>query len=257
MFRLDRKIALVTGGAKGIGESICRTFADRGARVCIMDTDATAGSDLSGAIRDSGGDARFYNCDQSRADQVREAIDAVVKDMGNPDILVNNAAVSHIGTVETTSEADMDRLLNINVKGVYNVLHRVLPLMKDKGGVVLNLASVAASLGLAERFAYSTTKGAVATMTLSVARDYLQFGIRCNSISPARVHTPFVDGYLREHYPGRESEMFEKLSHTQPIGRMARPEEIAAMALYLCSDEAAFLTGCDYPIDGGFKNLNT
>jgi NAD(P)-dependent dehydrogenase (short-subunit alcohol dehydrogenase family) len=137
-------------------------------------------------------------------------------------------------------------------------MYAVVPVMKaGKKGVILNLASIAGSLGIADRFAYSMTKGAVIAMTLSVAKDYINDGIRCNCISPGRVHTPFVDGFIKANYPGREKEMFEKLSRTQPIGRMARPEEMAAFALYLCSDEAAFVTGCDYPIDGGSTKLNT
>jgi 2-keto-3-deoxy-L-fuconate dehydrogenase len=130
-------------------------------------------------------------------------------------------------------------------------------LMKEnKSGVILNLASIASIVGIPDRFAYSMTKGAVMAMTLSVARDYLHQGIRCNCISPARVHTPFVDGFIKKNYAGREDEMFDKLSKSQPIGRMAKPEEIANLVLYLCSDEASFITGCDYPIDGGFVKLN-
>jgi NAD(P)-dependent dehydrogenase (short-subunit alcohol dehydrogenase family) len=128
--------------------------------------------------------------------------------------------------------------------------------MKDRGGVILNVASIAATVGIPDRFAYSMSKGAVYTMTLQVAKDYLKYNIRCNSISPARVHTPFVDGFLKKTYPGKEKEMFDKLSKTQPIGRMAKPEEIGSLAVYLCSDEAGFITGCDYLIDGGFVKLN-
>lgn len=176
----------------------------------------------------------------------------------HPDILVNNAGIAHIGSAETTSEADFDRILNVNVKGVYNVLFAALPLMKKRGsGVIINMSSVAAHMGLTDRFAYSMSKGAVHAMSLSVAKDFLKDGIRCNTISPARVHTPFVDGFLAKNYAGREAEMFQKLSASQPIGRMAKPEEVAALALFLCSDEAAFITGCDYPIDGGFIKLNT
>jgi NAD(P)-dependent dehydrogenase (short-subunit alcohol dehydrogenase family) len=129
--------------------------------------------------------------------------------------------------------------------------------MKQKGGVVVNMASAAATVGISDRFAYSMTKAAVVGMTLSVAKDYLSSNIRCNCISPGRVHTPFVDGFIARNYPGREKEMFEKLSGTQPIGRMGKPEEIAWLSLYLCSDEAAFVTGCDYPIDGGYIRLNS
>jgi 2-keto-3-deoxy-L-fuconate dehydrogenase len=128
--------------------------------------------------------------------------------------------------------------------------------MKKTGGVIVNMASVASSVGIPDRFVYSMTKGAVVGMTLSVAKDYLAHNIRCNCISPARVHTPFVDGFLAKNYPGKEQEMFDKLSKTQPIGRMGKPEEVAYLALFLCSDEAAFITGCDYPVDGGFINLN-
>lgn len=257
LFRLDGKTALVTGGAKGIGSAIARMFASRGARVFILDRDREAGEAAAAAIAASDAQATFLYCDQAEPQSVDAAIMQVLEEADSPDILVNNAAIAHIGNAETTSAGDMDRLLRVNVQGVHNMLRAVLPHMKKRGGVILNLASIASGLGLPERFAYSTTKGAIATMTLSVARDYLPFGIRCNSLSPARVHTPFVDGYLEENYPGQEEEMFKKLSATQPIGRMGRPEEIAAFALYLCSDEAAFLTGCDYPIDGGFKNLNT
>ena len=176
---------------------------------------------------------------------------------GRLNILINNAGIAHIGAAENTSEADFDRLVQVNIKGVYNCLHAVIPQMKKNGGgVILNIASIAATLGLAERFAYSMTKGAVYTMTLSVAKDFLKDNIRCNSISPARIHTPFIDGYLAKTYPGREPEMFEKLSKTQPIGRMGRPDEVAALALFLCSDQAGFITGTDYPIDDGFIKLS-
>ena len=159
--------------------------------------------------------------------------------------------------MHTTSEADMDRLYNVNIKGVYNCLFAAIPLMQQHGGgVIINICSIAALVGLQDRFAYSMTKGAVYSMTMSVARDYLADNIRCNSVSPARVHTPFVDGFIAKNYPGKEKEMFEKLSKSQPIGRMAKPEEIAALVLYLSSDEAAFITGTDYPIDGGFLKLN-
>jgi NAD(P)-dependent dehydrogenase (short-subunit alcohol dehydrogenase family) len=171
-------------------------------------------------------------------------------------ILVNNAGVSHIGTVESTTEADFDRLVRVNIKGFYNCMHAIAPHMRDNGGgVILNMASIAGSAGLADRFAYSMTKGAVIAMTYSVARDYLAHNIRCNCISPARVHTPFVDDYLKKTYPGREQEMFGKLAKSQPIGRMAEPSEVASLALFLCSDEASFITGADYPLDGGFFNL--
>jgi len=164
--------------------------------------------------------------------------------------------VSHIGNVEGTTEDDFDRVYRVNVKGYYNCIRACIGQMKSGGGVILNMASVAGSAGLADRFAYSTSKGAVIAMTYSVARDYIAHHIRCNCISPARVHTPFVDGYLRENYPGREQEIYDQLAKTQPIGRMGEPEEVASLSLFLCSDAASFITGVDYPLDGGFLNLH-
>ena len=187
----------------------------------------------------------------------QQEVVATFKKIGNINILVNNAGIAHIGKVDTTPEADFDRIMNVNVKGVYNCLHAAIPqFRKSNGGVIVNMASIAAWVGIPDRFAYSTAKGAVMAMTLSVAKDYLNENIRCNSISPARVHTPFVDGFISKTYPGKEADIFEKLSQSQPIGRMGKPDEVAALALFLCSDEASFITGSDYPIDGGFIKLN-
>ena len=194
-------------------------------------------------------------CDVSKQDQVRNVFADIFR-QERVSILVNNAGIAHIGNLETTSEADLERIFRVNVKGFYNCMQACVGHMKSNGGgVILNLASIAASCGLTERFAYSMSKGAVVAMTYSVAKDYLAHNIRCNSISPARVHTPFVDGYLKQNYPGREAEMFEHLSRMQPVGRMAEPEEVAALALFLCSNESDYITGVDYPLDGGFMNL--
>ena len=251
--RLAGKTAIITGGGSGIGRAISWRFAQEGATVHILELNAAAAEEVVGAIRDVGGDATVHPCDVSVQHDVRDIVTAI----GPVDILVNNAGIAHVGNLEHTSEEDFDRIIRVNVKGAYNVLHAVVPLMKKQGGgTILNMASIATLVGITDRFAYSTSKGAVLAMTLSVARDYLHDGIRCNSISPARVHTPFVDGFIAKNYPGKETEMFEKLSRSQPIGRMAKPEEIASLALYLCSDEAAFITGNDYPIDGGFVTLN-
>jgi len=223
--------------------------------VRILDLDEKAGNAAAQEITASCGDAKAYACDVSDQSSAKEVFNKLAR-QGRLDILVNNAGVSHIGTVETTTEADFDRLFRINVKGIYNCTHAAIGHMKSQGGgVILNMASIAGTAALADRFAYSMTKGAVVAMTYSVAKDYLAHKIRCNCISPARVHTPFVDGYLRKNYPGRENEMFQKLSASQPIGRMGEPEEVAALALFLCSEEAAFITGTDYPVDGGFFNL--
>lgn len=256
MFRLTDKTAIVTGGGSGIGRAISKIFAVQGARVVILDLDQRGGEAVVQEILAAGGQAIFKPCNIALADQVERVVQEIVQSFGSISILVNNAGIAHIGNAENTTEADFDRLFHVNAKGVYNCLHAVLPTMKLAGGVILNMASVASSVGIPDRFAYSMTKGAVVGMTLSVAKDYLNYRIRCNSISPGRVHTPFVDGFIQKNYPGREQEMFDKLSKTQPIGRMAEPEEVAALALYLCSDEAAFITGCDYPIDGGFITLN-
>lgn len=256
MFSLKNKTALITGGASGIGLAIAKTFAQAGASVHILDLNKDQAEQAVGEILQAGGQATSHAIDVSNQAQTVEVINQIAE-QGPIHILVNNAGVSHIGTVETTTEADFDRIVRINIKGVYNCLYATIPHLKaNGGGVVLNMASIAATLGIPDRFAYSMSKGAVLTMTLSIAKDYLKENIRCNCISPARVHTPFVDGFIAKTYPGREAEMFEKLSKTQPIGRMAEPEEIGALALYLCSDEAGFITGCDYPIDGGFTRLN-
>ncbi|GAA4441110.1 glucose 1-dehydrogenase [Pontibacter saemangeumensis] len=253
MFQLNDKTALVTGGGSGIGKAVALTFARQGATVHVLDVNQDQAAQTADEITGAGGKAFSHTCDVTRQQEVVEKF----RSIGKLDILVNSAGVSHIGKVETTQEQDFDRVFQVNVKGVYNCLFAAIPLMKENGGgAILNLGSIAANLGLPDRFAYSMSKGAVQAMTLSVAKDYLHDGIRCNSISPARVHTPFVDGFLAKNYPGQEQEMFEKLSKTQPIGRMAKPDEIAGLVLYLCSDEASFITGNDYPIDGGFVKLN-
>ncbi|MCD2421364.1 SDR family oxidoreductase [Niabella pedocola] len=253
MFQLINKTAVVTGGGSGIGKAVAVLFAKAGARVVVADFNKEAGLQTIEAINAAGGNAEGVFLDVSN----QEEVTAAFEQLPAIDILVNSAGISHIGKADTTAEADFDRVYNVNVKGVYNTLHAAIPRMKAQGaGVIINMASIASSVGLPDRFAYSMSKGAVLAMTLSVAKDYISDGIRCNCVSPARVHTPFVDGFLAKTYPGREKEMFDKLSKTQPIGRMAKPEEIAGLILYLCSDEASFITGCDYPIDGGFIKLN-
>jgi NAD(P)-dependent dehydrogenase (short-subunit alcohol dehydrogenase family) len=254
-FRLDGKTAIITGAGSGIGKAIALRFAKSGALIHLLDVDSSAADAVAREIAAAGGKARVHNCDISSQQNVKEVFRHILKQDGYY-ILVNNAGIAHIGSLEQTTESDFDRILRVNVKGAYNCMLAVIEQMKSRGGgVILNLASVAAACGLADRFAYSMSKGAMVSMTLSVARDYLAHNVRCNCISPARVHTPFVDGYLRQNYPGREQEMFERLAKTQPIGRMASPEEVASLALFLCSDEASFITGTDYPIDGGFLNL--
>src|SRR5688572_9759451 len=257
MFSLDGKTAIVTGGGSGIGRAIAMLFAKQGAEVYILDFDETGATNVANEIKTHKGLAHAVKCDVSNQEQVKNIILAIANKNKSIDILINNAGIAHVGNAESTTEVDFNRLFNVNVKGIYNLLHAVIPVMKQKGGVILNMASVASSVGLADRFAYSMTKGAVVAMTMTTAKDYINYKIRCNCVSPGRVHTPFVDGFIAKNYPGKEKEMFEKLSKTQPVGRMAQPDEIAYIVLYLCSDEAAFVTGCDYPIDGGSIKLNT
>jgi 2-keto-3-deoxy-L-fuconate dehydrogenase len=254
VFRLDGKTAVVTGAGSGIGLAIASTFAGNGALVFALDRDLKTASAAVDKIRSAGSIATPLECDVAIADSVEAAFARIDADKNHSriDILVNNAGIAHIGTVENTSEEDFDRIYSVNVKGIFLCSRAAVQrMLKSGGGVILNLASIASLIGLTDRFAYSMSKGAVLTMTRSIAVDYVKRGIRCNCICPARVHTPFVDGYLRNTYPGREAEMFKQLSEYQPIGRMGRPEEVAALALYLCSDEASFITGQAYPIDGG------
>ena len=248
MFELQGKAAVVTGAGSGIGAAIARLFARQGARVAVVDRDQRAADSVTAAIAADGLLASAHTCDVSQERDVA----ALFASFQRVDILVNNAGIAHVGTIEQTTPADFDRLYRVNVLGVYLCARAAVPIMLRQGsGVILNMASIAALMGLPDRFAYSMTKGAVLTMTRSIATDYVKRGIRCNCICPARVHTPFVDGFVAQNYPGREAEMMKTLSEAQPIGRMGRPDEIAQLALYLCSDEASFVTGQAYPIDGG------
>lgn len=254
-FRLDKKRAVITGAGSGIGRAIANCFAANGAAACILDNSAQHANQTAEEIARLGGRASVVVCDVGDADSVHRAFAEVFRS-ARIDILVNNAGIAQVGNLESTSPDDFDRIFRTNVKGMYHCLRECVPHLKQHGGgVILNMASIAASAGIPDRFAYSMSKGAVVAMTLSVARDYLRDKIRCNCISPARVHTPFVDGFIARNYPGREDEMFKELSAAQPIGRMAEPNEVAQLALYLCSDAASFITGVDYPIDGGFCNL--
>jgi 2-keto-3-deoxy-L-fuconate dehydrogenase len=251
LFDLSRKVAVVTGAGSGIGAAIASRFARQGARVVVLDLNESADA-VAAAIRSDGGDAVARRCDVADPGAVARTIRDAAADLGRLDILVNNAGIAHVGTIEQTTIDDLDRLYAVNVRGLFLCSKAAVEIMLPQGhGVILNMASIASLIGVPERFAYSMTKGAVHTMTMSIAIDYVKRGIRCNCICPARVQTPFVDGYLRQNYPGREDEMRRVLEAYQPIGRMCTPDEVASLALYLCSDEAAFVTGQAYPIDGG------
>jgi 2-keto-3-deoxy-L-fuconate dehydrogenase len=253
MFSLVQKKAVITGAGSGIGKAIAVLFAKQGASIHILDFNIAAAEEVVNIIQENGGVAIAHACDVS--DQT--SLLAIFEKIGQMDILINNAGVAHVGKLENTDTDNFEKVFKVNVQGAYNAMYAAIPNLKaNGGGVILNMASIAAHVGIPDRFAYSMSKGAIFAMTLSVAKDYLHQKIRCNSISPARVHTPFVDGFISKNYPGKEAEMFEKLSKSQPIGRMGDVSEIAALALYLCSDEASFITGNDYPIDGGFLRLN-
>ena len=256
-FSLKNKGVIITGGASGIGKSIVATFAKQGAEVHVLDFNL---NDLNGLTEDCSNEGFkifAHHCDVSNSQKVTELI-SQINTNSSIDVLVNNAGVAHVGNIENCHENDLDRLYNINIKGVFNCSKACIPMMKNKGGgVILNIASIASTVGISDRFAYSMSKGAVLTMTYSIAKDYINDNIRCNCISPARVHTPFVDNFIKKNYPGKEKEMFEKLSKSQPIGRMGNPQEIADLALFLCADEASFITGSNYGIDGGYVTLNS
>jgi NAD(P)-dependent dehydrogenase (short-subunit alcohol dehydrogenase family) len=252
MFSLQGKTALITGAGSGIGRAIALLFAKQGARIVLFDISESAAVAVGSEIRALGGEERALVCDVTDARAVQAAFEKVDAAGLRVDILVNNAGIAHVGNLQTTDEEALDRLYRVNVKGVYLCGKAAVERMsKAGGGVILNMASIASLIGLEDRFAYSMSKGAVLAMTRSIAVDYMRAGIRCNCICPARIHTPFVDRMLKDFYPGREAAAFEELSKAQPMGRMGTPEEVAALALYLCSNEAAFITGQDFPIDGG------
>lgn len=250
---MNIKNVLITGGASGIGLAMVRKFATEGYHVFFIDTNNTEGQKLQLEESEKGYPVKFLEGSIADYSQVEHLIHSIP---GKLHVLINNAGISHIGKAETTSEEDFDRLFQVNVKGMFNCIKASLPKLKENGGgSILNMCSVAATIGIPDRFAYSMTKGAALSMTLSVARDYVQDGIRCNCLSPGRVHTPFVDGFLAKNYPGQEKEMFAKLAATQPIGRMGTPEEIADLAFFISSDAGSFITGANFNIDGGFMGL--
>ena len=244
-FDLNNKNAIVTGGSSGIGKAIAETLNSQGADVYVLDLNESKSNTLKGIST--------IKTDITNSIKLKEVFNKLPDKIN---ILINNAGIGLVGNIEQTNEKDFDNLYNVNIKGVYNCVKTFLPKMKSNGGAIINMASIVSHVAVNNRFAYTMTKGAVHAMTYAIAKDYIQYGIRCNSVSPARVHTPLVDEYLGKNYPGKQDEMFKNLSKTQPIGRMGKPEEVANLVLYLCSDEASFITGSDFPIDGGFIKLN-
>jgi len=240
-YNLKDKNIIITGGSSGIGESIIDLLLKNKANVVNIDVNDNLKT-------------KTIITDITNNQDVTKILNSIPKKI---DILINNAGIGLVGNIENTDEKDFDKIFEVNVKGLFNITKVIIPRMKQNGGSIINMASTAAIVGLDDRFAYSASKGAVMSMTNSIAKDYLSYGIRSNSISPGRVHTPFVDSYLEKFYPNNKEEMFEKLSKTQPLGRMAKPSEVASLVLYLCIDEASFITGSDFQIDGGFVKLNT
>lgn len=253
MFRLDNKTAFITGAGSGIGEEMARLFAAQGARVVVADLGAEAGERVAGEIRGAGGAARVQPLDVTDDDAFRAALEQTALQDGALDILVNNAGIGLVANVEETTDEDFDRLLAVNVKGVFHGCKHAVPLMMRQGrGNIINMGSVAGLVAVARRFAYCATKGAVVAMTRQLAMDYVDRGIRANCICPGTVETPFVEGYLRKYHAGQIEETRAQLHARQPVGRMGRPDEIARAALYLASDDSAFVTGSILTIDGGW-----
>ena len=252
MFSLAGKTAIVTGAGSGIGQAIAFALAKQGAFVDVLEIDDDAAGETLGQIRSAGGQAAATACDVSDHGQVQEVFEQLGHDRSGLDCLINNAGIAHVGNITNTSEVDFDRVMSVNLKGVFNCLKGGVKLMLESGGgSIVNIASTVATMAINDRLAYSTSKGGVLAMTYSVAKDHLHDNIRCNAILPGRIHTPFVDGFIAKNYPNNREEMFRKLSEYQPIGRMGTPEEVAAMAVFLCSDEASFITGAPFPVDGG------
>ncbi len=258
MKKLQNKVAIITGGGKGIGRAIALRFAREGASLAIWEKDREAGEKVAEEITSLGGQAVLNQCDITNSKNVESALGKTIEKIGTPTHLINNAGIAHVGSATNTSEEDFDRVMEVNTKGNFLCINKIIPIMIDNGGgVILNMASIASRLGISDRFAYSASKGAVLAMTLSVAKDYVDQGIRCNCLCPGRVHTPFVDGFLEKYYPNEKDrkQKFTELSDYQPLGRMGKPEEIASLATFICSDDASFITGVAYDVDGGTMTL--
>lgn len=252
MFSLESKIALVTGAGSGIGAAIAQTFARAGATVFVTDRDENTGRETVRFIEKAGGKAEFLALDVSKEEDCARTAKHVHQKHGRLDILVNNAGIGSVGTLLQTTSEDMDRLYNVNVKGVFNVTKAFLAdMLARKYGVIVNMASIGGIVGVRDRVAYCATKFAIVGITKSMALDHATDGIRVNCICPGRVETPWVSARVKE-YPDPEK-AYREMASTQAVGRMGKPDEIAAAALYLASDESAFITGTALLIDGGWS----
>lgn len=252
MFRLDGKVAMVTGAASGIGAAIAGAFSDCGAHVFVVDRDEALGRAVVSQLLERGGRAAFMALDVGDEKACGQIASEVAGATGHLDILVNNAGIGHVGTIQDTTVDDLDRLYRVNVRGVFNISKAFLPgMIGRRSGSVVNMASIGGLVAVRERLAYCMTKFAVVGLTKSMAFDHARDGVRINCICPGRVETPFVAARLREYPDPKRA--YEEMCATQPMGRMGRPEEIAAAAVYLASDEAAFVTGAAFSIDGGWS----
>ncbi len=241
-FRLDGKTALVTGGASGIGQSIVRKFTDAGASVIILDLDETRTQQVAGSVPN----VQSYVCDITDEHQVSQAFAR----LSQLDILVNCAGIGLVGNVEQTEAADFERLFRVNVEGTFLAIKAALPLLIRSRGSILNIGSVAGMVGIKRRFAYCATKGAIHAITRQLAVDY-PTEIRVNCIAPGTVDTPFVEAYLEKYHRHEKDKVRAELNQRQPLGRLAQPDEIADLAVYISSPAAAFMTGSVVTIDGG------
>lgn len=242
-FRLDGKVALITGGASGIGECAARIFTNAGASVIIADIDTKKAEALAAELPGS----RAVHCDITSEESVKHALQSVP----HLDILINNAGIGLVGSVTETELPDWERLFRVNVTGMFLMTKHAVPLLIESHGCMVNIGSVAGLIGVKKRFAYCATKGAVLAMTRQLAVDYpTEFRVNC--ISPGTVDTPFVEGYLEKYHKHEKEKVRGELNQRQPIGRLGKPEEIAHLALYLCSREAGFVNGAVVNIDGGW-----
>jgi NAD(P)-dependent dehydrogenase (short-subunit alcohol dehydrogenase family) len=252
LMRLQGKTAIITGAGSGIGEASARIFAAQGARVAVVDLEEVNGQRVA---KDLGDSSFFFHADVSKPADMESLAKTTVERFGRIDILFNNAGVSCVGTVHETSEADWDRVMSINTKGIYLACKYIVPVMlQQKAGCIINMASGAAVLGLAQRAAYSASKGAVYALTRAMQADYCRQGIRVNSLVPGTIYTPFVEGYLNRHYADNIEKAVENLKKRQLSATLGTPEDVAYAALYLASDEAKFVFGSGLVVDGGFAS---